>query len=190
MTFRSGKVKLPPQYKLEKGKQKDEVIDWIRAQRVLIYFNHKISLKEAINFNHIYMSALREHVIEIEGAYETLKYLSNKYKIIIVTNGPSVATTDKIRKIKCLDFVDDILSADMFGYMKPHLELINGIKQVVGNKNHKEYLIIGNSLKSDIQWGMNVNIDTCWFNIFDGELEKEYKPTFIIKELIDLKTIL
>ncbi len=62
----------------------------MRTQRILIYFNNKISIKEAIAINYIYMDAITEIVIPIEGAFETLKYLSSipKYYVIVATNGP------------------------------------------------------------------------------------------------------
>ncbi len=56
--------------------------------------------------------------------------------------------------------------------------------------NNEDFLIIGNSLKSDVGFGMNNDIDTCWFDINEETLTEEYKPTFIIKELSELKEIL
>ena len=76
--WQDGLIELPEHLKSETGKKSDEFLNWLRAQRVLIYFNNEISLNEAINLNNIYMNALTENVIAIEGAYETLKYLSNK----------------------------------------------------------------------------------------------------------------
>ena len=128
--WQDGLIELPEKLKNETGKKSDEFLNWLRAQRVLLYYNNKISLKEAINLNNIYMNALTENVVAIDGAYETLKYLFNKgYYIIIATNGPKIATKDKLVKIKCIDFVNEILSADMFGYMKPNKEFFEGIEK-------------------------------------------------------------
>ena len=76
--WQDGLIELPEHLKNETGKKSDEFLNWLRAQRVLIYFNNEISLNEAINLNNIYMNALTENVIAIDGAYEILKYLSNK----------------------------------------------------------------------------------------------------------------
>lgn len=133
--------------KHETGKKSDKFLNWSRAQRVLIYFNNSISLDKAIELNNIYMDSLTGYVVEIDGAYETLKYLFNKgYYIIIATNGPKIATED--------------------------------------------YLIIGDSLKSDIGFAMNCNIDSCWFNKNKEKLSDNYKPTMIIESLKDLINIL
>ena len=149
--WQDGKIILPEYFKNETGKKSDKFLNWVRAQRFLIYFNNEISLDEAIRLNNIYMNSLKENVIAIDGAYDTLNYLSSKgYYIIIATNGPKVATKDKLLKINCIDFVNEILSADMFGYMKPNKEFFDGIEKTLNNYNVNEYLIIGDSLKSDV----------------------------------------
>ena len=189
--WQDGLIELPEELKNETGKKSNEFLDWLRAQRVLIYYNNKISLKEAINLNNIYMNALTENVISIDGAYETLKYLSSKgYYIIIATNGPKIATRDKLLKIKCIDFVNEILSANMFGYMKPNKEFFEGIEKILNNYNVDEYLMIGDSLKSDVGFAMKCNFDSCWFNRNNENLNNDYNPTIIINKLCELKDIL
>lgn len=189
--WQDGLIELPEELKNETGKKSNEFLNWLRAQRVLIYYNNKISLKEAINLNNIYMNALTENVISIDGAYETLKYLSSKgYYIIIATNGPKIATRDKLLKIKCIDFVNEILSADMFGYMKPNKEFFEGIEKILNNYNVDEYLMIGDSLKSDVGFAMKCNFDSCWFNKNYDKLSNDYKPTMIINELSELINML
>ena len=189
--WQDGLIELPEQLKNETGKKSDEFLDWLRSQRVIIYYNNKISLDEAINLNNIYMNALTENVIAIDGAYETLKHLSNKgYYIIIATNGPKVATKDKLLKIKCIDFVNEILSADMFGYMKPNKEFFEGIEKILNNYNVDEYLMIGDSLKSDVGFAMKSNFDSCWFNRNNEKLSKDYNPTMTINELSELINML
>lgn len=189
--WQDGKIILPEHLKNETGQKSEEFLDWLRAQRVLIYFNSKITLDEAIRLNNIYMNALTEKVIAIDGAYETLEYLYNKgYYIIIATNGPKVATRDKLLKINCINFVNEILSADMFGYMKPNKEFFEGIEKSLNNYNIEEYLIIGDSLKSDIGFAMKCNFDSCWFNKNNDKINDEYKPTMTINKLRELIEIL
>lgn len=183
-------IELPPHLKKETGKKSGKFLNWLRAQRVLIYFNNKIDLEEAIRLNYIFMNALTEVIIEVKGAHEILKYLSAKYYIIIGTNGPQVATKDKLLKIGCLKYVNEILSADMFGYMKPREEFFEAIQNHLNNYNNEEYLIIGDSLKSDVGLAMNCNFDSCWFNKNNERLADNYNPTIIINDLLDLKEIL
>ena len=136
------------------------------------------------------MNSLTEVVVAIDGAYDILKYLNEKYYIIVATNGPKIATKDKLSKINCLNLVNEVLSADMFGYMKPRKEFFEAIQNLLNNYNNEEYLIIGDSLKSDIGFAMNCGFDSCWFNKNSEKLPKQYKPTMVIKELDELKKVL
>ncbi len=189
--WQDGKIILPEYFKNETGKKSDKFLNWVRAQRFLIYFNNEISLDEAIRLNNIYMNSLKENVIAIDGAYDTLNYLSSKgYYIIIATNGPKVATKDKLLKINCIDFVNEILSADMFGYMKPNKEFFDGIEKTLNNYNVNEYLITGDSLKSDVGFAMKCNFDSCWFNKNNDNISDEYIPTMTINNLRELIEIL
>ncbi len=188
--WQDGLIELPAHLKNETGKKSEEFLNWVRAQRVLIYFDNCISLDKAIELNNLFMNSLTEVVIPIRGAYDTLKYLKEKYYIIVATNGPKIATKDKLSKIKCLNFINEVLSADMFGYMKPRKEFFEAIQNLLENYNNEEYLIIGDSLKSDVGFAMNCEFDSCWFNKNNEKLTEQYKPTMIIKELEELKKIL
>ena len=188
--WQDGLIELPAHLKNETGKKSEEFLNWLRAQRVLIYFDNQISLDEAIQLNNLFMNSLTEVVVAIDGAYDILKYLKEKYYIIVATNGPFLAVEDKLSKINCLDFVNEVLSAEMFGYMKPRKEFFDAIQNLLKNYNNDEYLIIGDSLKSDVGFAMNCKFDSCWFDRNNEKLTEPYKPTMIIKKLKELKKIL
>lgn len=186
----NGKFVVPDEYKEEEKLKSKKFLDWIRAQRLLIYYENKISLERAIELNNMFVDAMREVVVPIPGVKETLEYLSKKYKIVVVTNGPKLATKDKVDKIECLDYVDKIYSAEMFGYMKPRIEFFEGVKEDIGCEDLDKYLMIGDSLKSDVEFGMNCGFDSCWINRNGMELDDKYKPTIIIKDIRELMKIL
>lgn len=188
--WQDGLIQIPPHLRNETGKKSEEFLNWLRSQRVLIYFDYQISLEKAIELNNLFMNSLTEVVVAIEGAYDILKYLKEKYYIIVATNGPKIATKEKLSKIKCLNFVNEVLSADMFGYMKPKKEFFVAIQNLLKNYNNEEYLIVGDSLKSDVGFAMNCGFDSCWFNKNNEKLTEQYQPTMVINKLEALKKIL
>lgn len=188
--WQDGKIELPEYLAHETGKKSAKFLDWARSQRVLIYFNDSISQEHAVELNNIFMNALNHVVAPIDGAQETLKYLSGKYKIIVATNGPQIATSEKLRKIGCSQYVTEILSADMFGFMKPKVEFFEAIEERYKDFNRNDYLIIGDSLKSDVGFGMNAGIDSCWLNRNNQDPDGIHTPTFVIKEPKELLGIL
>ena len=62
--------------------------------------------------------------------------------------------------------------------------VINNIPE----KDKSKMLVIGDSQSSDILGGINSGIDTCWFN--NENSKAEYKSTYTITRLCDLKEIL
>lgn len=190
LDWQDGRIVVPPHLRHETGKKSDEYLDWVRSRRVIQYFGKEISETQAVKLNNIYLNALNHMVLPIEGARGVLEYLSSRYKIIIATNGPKTAVEQKLRSIECLPFVTDALSADMFGFMKPKIEFFEAIEKRYRDFSREDYLIVGDSLKSDVGFGMNAGIDSCWFNKNNETLYSAYTPTFIITELSELKNIL
>ncbi len=188
--WQDGLIDLPDRLKHEAGKKSNEFLDWVRSQRVLLYFDLSVSPERAVELNNIYMSALTEEIHAIDGAHDTLKYLADKYKIIIATNGPKIATRHKLEKIGCEKYATEILSADMFGYMKPKIEFFEAIEERYKDFNRNDYLIVGDSLKSDVGFGMNAGIDSCWFSQDSGVPDNIHSPTFTISQLKELIQIL
>ena len=184
--WQDGLIELPDRFKHETGKKSSEFLDWLRSQRFLRYFDNAVSSSEAVDLNNLYMTALAEKVLPVDGAEQTLAYLSNKYRVVVGTNGPLVAAEDKVKKIGCLGYVEKILSAEMFGYMKPRVEFFDGVKSVMGQPDNDKYLIVGDSLKSDIGLAMNCKVDGCWFNRRGESLAAEYKPAMTVRDLTEL----
>ncbi len=188
--WQDGKIPLPTHFAKETGKKSDAFLDYVRSRRMVTYFDNAISEQRAIELMHIYTNALTETVVPIDGARDILRHLCHKYTILIATNGPSNAVQAKLEKLDVLECVTEVLSAAMFGYMKPRVEFFQGIEGRYQDYDKSDYLIIGDSLKSDIGLGMNTGIDSCWFNKNHEQLPAEYTPTYIINKLSQLKDLL
>lgn len=168
----------------------EEKTKWVRAQRFILYFKN-ISFEDAVKINEMYINYLTEHIVPIKNAKETLKYLYDKrYEIYIVTNGPSMAVNNKLFKIGGLEYIKGIFTAEEAGYMKPHEEFYRKFFEKLGEYDKDTMLMIGDEIEKDIKGAINNGIDSCWFNINNANNEEDYKPTYEIKDLIELKNIL
>lgn len=175
----------PPEYK----SSVELMVKWIRSQRFMLFFD--FSLEKSMEISELYLNSLQEVAYPIDGAYETLKNLSDKYKIIISTNGPSVAVESKLNKINCWQFIDDVYSADMFGIMKPNAQFFNEIKKRLNELDNSCYLVIGDSLINDVAGACNANMDSCWLNSKKQScIISNIKPTYEICKLNELIKIL
>lgn len=186
--FSNQKIEVPLEYR----SNHDDFVKYVRSLRYMMYFDNKISLQKAFEINDLFLESLNETVIPIEGAKETLEYLHSKYRLVIATNGPTSAVESKLKKIKCFDFIDTIFSADMTiqEVTKPDKRYFEELENFMDYHNKEKLLVIGDSLRSEVQGGMNAGIDSVWFNRFEDTLPSSYQPTYIIEKLIDLKNIL
>lgn len=185
--YDDGKIIVPEEYKEPLPK----MVEWVQSQRPLRYFheflNIDMGLEEAIHFNQRYMELLKEMVIPVEGAYETLEYLFEKgYYIVVATNGAKNAVEAKLDKINCLSFVSTVVTATDIGYRKPDAKFFQGMIELVGNVDYSDCLMIGNSFREDVVGAESCGIDACWYDRGEEEIGS-MRPKMIIKKLKDLK---
>lgn len=180
--FYSGKLKIPY------DKNDSRYIPYVQSLRYKEFYKDEFDIDKALHINEIYLKSSKEVVFPIEGIKETLEYLSEKYTLIIATNGPRQAVEAKLTKIKCLDYIKGTFSADMTKNKvgKPNVIYFEELLKNINYFNKEQILLIGDSLRDDIKGGMNAGIDTCWFNRNKEELSDEYKPTMIIKDIREL----
>ncbi|MBQ9782764.1 MAG: YjjG family noncanonical pyrimidine nucleotidase [Clostridia bacterium] len=123
----------------------------------------------------------------IDGAYEILEYFKNKgCTILIVTNGVATTQYKRLEGQPFLKFIDGIYISDEIGYPKPKKEYFDAVQKLSKVTFDEKTIIVGDSLTSDIQGGINIGIDTCYFNFQNTPLPTDVNPTYIITKLTDL----
>jgi HAD superfamily hydrolase (TIGR01549 family) len=125
----------------------------------------------------------------IEGSYELLKYLKNKYKVFVVSNGIKNLQILRLNHSRMMELVDGYVFSEETSAPKPHLAYFDFLfKKYKLKFNDKDYIIIGDSLTSDIQGALNLGIDSIWFN---PKLEKlNSKSTYTVANLEEIIKIL
>ena len=64
------------------------------------------------------------------------------------------------------------------------------IKDRIRKMNNENTLIVGNSLKVDIQFGINSRVDTVWYNPENEKNETDIKSTYEIHKLEEILNII
>jgi len=138
-----------------------------------------ITNKDFSVLNETYFHYLSSTPFEIEGAEEFLKRLSEKYEIYVITNGVKRVQTKRLSLVNITKYFKKIFISEEIGYQKPSVEYFDYVLRDLKISNKQELLIIGDSLSSDIQGGINSGIDTMWYN--PKELTTDVKYTYQIK---------
>ncbi len=169
---------------LEKKEALREDIVYLRFEEFF-----KTCLDREINgheANEIYHSLLKELGYQLPESEEFLKKAKSLgYKIIIISNGSKCINPNRIERSGLKQYFDEIYISEEVGYDKPDVRFFEPILKKYPNK--EEMIIIGDSLTSDIQSGLNLGIPTIWYNKSN---KKSDKPDYEIKSLNEIFDIL
>lgn len=158
-----------------------------RFRRMFENYNEKVDLNL---FSNSYLSHLGKGSYLIDGAEEVCKYLFEKYKIIILTNGIKDVQVSRITKSPLNKYIHNIITSEETGYKKPESGIFDYAFNLIKHTNKDTALIIGDSLSSDIQGGRSYGISTCWYNAIEEKNTTGFKPDYEIKDLRELLKLL
>lgn len=152
--------------------------------------NYNISQKTIESILNIGKDMLNKPVELLDGVEDVLKTLSKSYKLILATKGDLLDQERKLEKSGLTDYFHhiEVLSdkkEDNYSKLLDHLEI-----------DPSQFLMIGNSLKSDILPLVNLNahaihipFHTTWAHEMVSEKEtngKKYKTLQTLREVIAL----
>lgn len=169
-----------------KGKMKK---DFMRSQRLTLTFREfGIDEPDIINrVNELYLDTAPKKTNLFPGVPETLEYLSQRYKLYILTNGFYEIQLQKINSSNLQKYFTKLFMAEMVGFQKPDRRFFEyAVKSV--NAHKSECLVIGDDPEADIHGGANAGIDQVFFN--PGSRISVRVPTYEIKTFSELKALL
>ena len=143
----------------------------------------------AAGFNELYQILLGETVVFYENALETVQALKGKVLQCAVTNGTKVAQDGKLRNSGLDKEFDRVFISEVVGIEKPNKGFFDAVFAEIGEYAKDEVLIVGDSLTSDIQGGVNAGIKTCWFNPKGAENTSALKPDYEIRDIGEVPEI-
>lgn len=100
----------------------------------------------------------------MEGAYEVLDTLQRTSRIAIVTNGLQAVQRSRLAHSRIRDFISELIISGEVGAAKPQPAFFDAAFERMGHPAKSDVLIIGDSLTSDIQGGVDYGLKTCWYN--------------------------
>lgn len=140
----------------------------------------------AADFNELYQILLGETVVFYDHALETVLALKGKVLQCAVTNGTKVAQDRKLRNSGLDKEFNHIFISEVVGIEKPNKGFFDAVFAEIGEFSRDEVLIVGDSLTSDIQGGVNAGIMTCWFNPEGKENTSGLKPDYEISDIAEV----
>ena len=141
-------------------------------------------------FANSYIENLANASFLYDNSLELIKTLNKSFRLAIVTNGLTSVQNKRIRQSNIAKFFDAIVISEEILIAKPNPKIFEHTLNLLNFFDKSKVLMIGDSLSSDIQGGINFGIDTCWYNPNKIINETSIKPTYEISNFDELKLLL
>ena len=160
----------------------------LRLKRFRLLFEEIGVLLDPQDFSQRYLENLAQASDLFPGAADVLKALAGRYHIALVTNGLKEVQRPRLEHSAIHPYIEKIFLSEEMGFAKPDAGFFEAVFHQIGDPLKNEVLIIGDSLTSDMQGGINYGIDTCWFN--SAGKATDLPVTYTIKTLNQLHDVL
>ena len=155
------------------------------------FFNeYGINTATAPEFNQRYQLTLGETIVYHDDSLDIVKGLKGKVRQYVVSNGTIAAQTKKLDRSKLGEQMDGIFLSEELGVDKPDIAFFNKVFSEIHADDLSNVMIVGDSLTSDIQGGLNAGIKTCWYNPKGHPLPDNYHVDYIISDLHELMDLI
>ena len=172
---------------LEKGEMTRKQVNEGRFETLFRQLGREVDGAECAAY---YLSQLALTHDYLPGAEEAVKKLSKKYRLFIASNGNSVIQFPRLAESGLNDYVEKAFISEALGENKPSKAYFDLCFAQIPGFDPKKAMMVGDSLTSDIQGGINAGIPTCWVNIFGKENTTPIRPDYEISSLSQLEALL
>lgn len=172
---------------LEKGKITANELYGKRWVTVLSEFG--ITHIDGDEFERHFQKHISDSAEKVDGAEETLKYLSAKYKLYAASNGPHEQQIGRLEKSNLLQYFDGVFTSELLGFKKPDKAFFDACFREICPITPEETALIGDSLSADIAGGIAYNMKTVWYNKNNGTA-KSVHPDCTVNSLNEIKNVL
>lgn len=140
--------------------------------------------------NRYYLERLSMHPDLASGTVpDVLRELSEVATLAIVTNGFDRVQSRRVAESGIAEYLEGTFVSEKLDSEKPNRKIYDTALRTLGIENRRHVLVVGDSLTSDVQGGVNAGLDTCWLNAAHAENTGKVKPTYEIAALEELYPI-
>jgi YjjG family noncanonical pyrimidine nucleotidase len=141
-------------------------------------------------FSAVYIEFLSHGIYPLPQVEETCAYLSERYRLAIVTNGIAGVQYPRILDSGIAQYIEAIIVSEEAGFSKPNPAIFEYGCKRLGFHDKAAMLMVGDSLVSDIQGAVNFGIDSCWLNVAGKPVPQDGpQPSYEIGSLAELRNI-
>lgn len=145
---------------------------------------------DEVEFEKTYSTHLANASFLFDDSMKLVESLHHNYRLTIVTNGLKDVQDNRIRKSIIAKYFEDIVVSEDIMVAKPDPRIFEHTLNNIKYADKSRVLVVGDSLTSDIKGGINLGVDTCWYNPKRTINKTDIKPTYEISNLMEIADIL
>ena len=126
----------------------------------------------------------------LPGAEEAVDTLHKKYRLFLVSNGTASVQKGRMTSANLYRFFEKVFVSQEIGHNKPAKAYFDACFAQIPDFDPAKAVIVGDSLSSDIQGGINAGIKTCWVNPSHAAPQNGIVPDYEIEALHQLPALL
>lgn len=146
--------------------EKNEItLDELKKRR-FVEFGEQAGIEgDLSNMGEEYTQLLVKHSRLLPGALEFVRSLYDMgLTLCITTNGIATVQHGRFDNCPISKYLSGLFISQEMGVQKPSKEYFQAVQKALGSVSFDKMMIIGDSLRSDILGGLNVGMDTAWYN--------------------------
>jgi len=120
----------------------------------------------------------------LKNALKIIQSLAKTHQLVIMTNGMSSVQKPRFRASPLHPYFKHIIISEEIKHSKPSVKIYDHAFMLMNQPEKSKVLMIGDSLTSDIQGGINYAIDTTWYN--PNNIKAKHSATYEINDLLQL----
>ena len=171
---------------LERGTITKEFLKTERFRRFLDAL-HRSEDPEEVNRD--FMEFLGRGSFLMPYAEEVCRELAQEHQIYILTNSVESVHTDRMQRSLIAPYVKESFVSECVGYEKPNKFYFDYVLEHIPGITRDNCLLIGDSLTSDMQGGINAGLHVCWYNPTCQDVIGTLPVDYIIHDLRELLAI-
>ena len=125
----------------------------------------------------------------LPGAQEALDRLYGKYRLFLASNGTARVQHSRLTSADLYRYFEQVFISQELGFNKPSKEFFDACFAQMPGFSPEKTVMVGDSLSSDIQGGINAGITTIWVNP-KKENCGSIRPDYQIGNLTQLEVLL
>jgi YjjG family noncanonical pyrimidine nucleotidase len=136
----------------------------LRIKRFRLFFHEARLDGDAQIASPLYLKNLALGTDLHDGADELIHALRGQVHLALVTNGLKDVQRPRLEHSSLHDCFEKVFISEEMGVSKPSRAFFETVFAEINQPARENVLIIGDSLTSDMQGGLDFGIHTCWFN--------------------------